>query len=97
MFMEILDQISSKVHRSTTRSYSIPATTQLAEKLQFLATGTFQTVVASAHGVSQTSVSRWITAVCDCVASIAHRYIQFPNEVDKRLSKNHFFNKADFL
>ena len=96
MFIQILDQISSKVHRSTTRSYSIPATTQLAVALQFLATGTFQTVVASAHGVSQTSVSRCVTAVCDALASIAHIYIQFPNETRQKIIQESFFQQGGF-
>ena len=45
------------------RMYSIPTITQFAVVLQFLATGSFHTVVASTHGISQTSVSR-------CVASV---------------------------
>ena len=50
------------LHRSTAGSNSIPTTTQLAVKLQFMATGTFQTVIATAHGISQPSVSRCIAA-----------------------------------
>ena len=49
IFMELLNEIPSKLFRSTTRSHS----TQLTATLQFLATGTFQTVVASAHRISQ--------------------------------------------
>ena len=41
IFMELLNEIPSKLFRSTTRSHSIPPTTQLAVTLQFLATGTF--------------------------------------------------------
>ena len=88
--------IRFRVHRSTTRSYSIPATTQLAVALQFLATGTFQTVVASALGVSQTSVSRCVTAVCDGLASIVYRYIQFPNETRQKIIQESFFQQGGF-
>ena len=96
MFIEILNQISSKVHQSITRSYSIPATTQLAVALQFLATGIFQTIVASAHGVSQTSVSRCVTTVCDGLASIVHRYSQFPNENQQKIFPESFFQQYGF-
>ena len=36
-------------------SHPIPTITQFAVALQFLATGSFQTVIASSHGISQPS------------------------------------------
>ena len=57
MFMELLDRLETFIVRPTGRSHAIPMTTQLAVTLEFLATGTFQTVVASSHGISQCSVS----------------------------------------
>ena len=56
MFLELHDKIETFMSRSTSRSHSLSVTTQLAVTLQFLATGSFQTVVASAHGISQPSV-----------------------------------------
>ena len=85
IFTELPNEISSKLFRSTTRSHSIPPTAQLAVALQFLATGTFQTVVAFGHGISQTSVSRCVTAVCDGLSSIASRYVQFPSVSRQRV------------
>ena len=96
IFTELLNEIPSKLFRSTTRSHSISPTTQLAVALQFLATGTFQTVVASAHGISQTSVSRCVTAVCDGLASIASRYIQFPSESRQRVIQESFLQHGGF-
>ena len=75
MFLELLERISTNLNRTTARSYPIAPATQLAVALQFLATGTFQTVVASAHGNSQTSVSRCVTAVCEALTAIAPTYI----------------------
>ena len=49
--MELLDRLETFIVRPTGRSHTIPTTTQLAVTLQFLATGTFQTVVASNHGI----------------------------------------------
>ena len=65
--------------------------------LQFLATGTFQTVVASGHGISQTSVSRCVTAVCDGLSFIASRYIQFPNVCRQRVFQESFLQHGGFL
>ena len=96
IFTEFLNEIPNKLFRSTTRSHSIPPTTQLAIALQFLATGTFQIVVASAHGISQTSVSRYVTAVCDGLASIASRYIQFPSESRQRVIQESFLQHGEF-
>ena len=96
IFTELLDEISSKLFRSTTRSHSIPPTTQLAVALQFLATGTFQTVVSSGHGISQTPVSRCVTAVCDGLSSIASRYIQFPSISRQRVIQKSFLQHGGF-
>ena len=60
MFVELQENVVKFLHRSTIRSHSIPAPTQLAVTLQFLATGSSQTVVATLHGISQPSVSRCI-------------------------------------
>ena len=43
MFLELLERISAKLHRTTARSYPTVPATQLAVALQFLANGTFQT------------------------------------------------------
>ncbi|KAI6658940.1 Nuclease HARBI1 [Oopsacas minuta] len=53
MFLELHDKIETFMSRSTSRSHALSVTTQLVVTLQFLATGSFQTVVASAHGISQ--------------------------------------------
>ena len=58
VFIQLQDKIVTFLHRSTNRSNPIPATTQLAIALQFLATGSFQTVVATPHVISEASVSR---------------------------------------
>ena len=60
--MGILNEIPSKLIRTIKSSHSIPSITQLDVPLQFLATGTFQTVVASAHGILQTSLLQCVKA-----------------------------------
>ena len=105
MFVDLLNKISIKLHRSTARSHSIAPATQLAVALQFLATGTFQTVIASALSqtfasalsqISQTSVSRCVTAVTKALTSIAAAYIKFPNTTRQRVIQEYFLKKYKF-
>ena len=96
MFLELLERISTNLNRTTARSYPIAPATQLAVALQFLATGTFQTVVASAHGISQTSVSRCVTAVCEALTAIAPTYIQFSNTSRQKVIQKLFLKKYKF-
>ena len=96
MFVDLLNKISLKLHRSTTRYHSIAPTTLLAVALQFIATGTFQTIIASAHGIWQTSVSRCITAVTKALTSIAPAYINFLNTTRQRVIQEYFLKSTSF-
>ncbi|KAI6648304.1 Nuclease HARBI1 [Oopsacas minuta] len=87
-FLELNDKIETFISRSTRRSHSLSVTTQLAVTLQFLATGSFQTVVASVHGISQLSVSNCVRGVTEALCSIAKDYIQFPTAA-RQMSLQH--------
>ena len=54
IFIELYQRLAGSFDKSAMRIYSIPTITQFAVVLQFLATVSFQTVVASTHGISQT-------------------------------------------
>ena len=99
VFIQLEEKVLTFLHRSTFRSYAIPAATQLAVSLQFLATGSFQTVVASSHGISQPSVSRCIRTVTDALCFYAKEFIVFPSESEQllnqqRFTERHFFPKV---
>ena len=96
MFLELHDKIETFMSRSTSRSHSLSVTTQLAVTLQFLATGSFQTVVASAHGISQPSVSNCVRGVTDALCSIAKEYIQFPTAARQMRMQHEFMEKFGF-
>ena len=80
----------------TSRSHSLPTTTQLAIALQFLATGSFQNVIASSHGISQPSVSRCIAAVTDALCLHAKEFIVFPKQEDQLTIQRSFQEKDGF-
>ena len=96
MFLELHDKIETFISRATSRSHSISVTTQLAVTLQFLATGSFQTVFASAQGISQPSVSNRVRGVTDALCSIAKEYIQFPTAARQMSMQHGFMEKFGF-
>ena len=81
IFVQLQEKVVTFIHRSTTRSHSISPSTQLAVALQFLATCSFQTVVATSHGISQPSVPRCIGTVTDALCLFTKDFIVFPNGV----------------
>ena len=96
MFMELLDRLETFIIRPTGRPHAIPMTTQLAVTLQFLATGTFQIVVASSNGISQCSVSRSIATVTDFFCDCAKDFICFPNVDGQKRNQLLFLKKYGF-
>ena len=56
----------------------------------FLATGSFQTVVASSHGISQPSVFRCICTIPDALCFYAKEFIVFPNELEQLINQPRF-------
>ena len=84
MFVQLQEKVVTFLHRSTIRSHSIPAPTQ-----QFLATGSFQTVVATSHGISQPSVT-------DALCFFARHYIVFPNQIEQLRIQQKFFDINGF-
>ena len=71
MFFLLEEKLLNFLSRSTIRSHPIAPSTQLAAALQLLCTGSFRTVVASSHGISQASVSRCIRTVTDALCYCA--------------------------
>ena len=81
IFVRLEEKVSTFLHRWIIRSSAIPPTTQLAVTLMFLATGSFQTVVAFSHGISKQPVSRSISKILDALCFHAEEFIVFPNEL----------------
>ena len=96
MFIDLLDRLETFTVRPTSRSHSISMTTQLAVTLQFLATGTFQTVVGSCHGISQCAVSRCIATVTDALCACAKDFIYFPSVEGQTINQLRFQDKYGF-
>ena len=70
--------------------------TQLAVSLQFFATGSFQTVTATSHRISQSSVSRCIAAVSDSLYIHAKEFVTLPNQEEQLEIQQSFLEKNQF-
>ena len=61
-----------------------------------MATGTFQTVIATAHAISQPLVSKFIAAVTGALSKVAEDYVQFPNQTRQIQQQEAFLQKSGF-
>lgn len=86
----ITDLIRNRLERPTGQGSPLPAFLQLLITLRFLATGTFQSVVADLFQVHQTTVGRTVDRVCLALASLVGRYVTFPVGRAARLTQAGF-------
>ena len=96
MFVQLHENIAESLIRCKSRSHSLPTILQLAVALQPLATGSFQTVVGTSHGISQPSVSRCIATVSDALCLHAKEFIVFPNQQEQVTIQQSFQEKDGF-
>ena len=95
--LELLEQIKDDIESSTQRSHSIPAVVKLLATLQFLASGSFQSVIASAVGISQSALSRIIAQVLNALLQRTSEYIHFPTtNAEITRIKQDFFDICNF-
>lgn len=81
--IDLLGEIEDDLQPSTQRSHAIPAVVKLLSTLQFLATGSFQTVVGVCAGISQTSFCRLLPEVLDALLKRTPQYIKFPTSEEE--------------
>jgi hypothetical protein len=84
---ELCDMLEPTLGRVTERCHPIPICTQVLVSLRFLASGTFQNVLADTVGVSQPTVSRIIHSFCAAIAAIAGQYIVYPLNNPARMAR----------
>lgn len=79
--LRLCQQLSPLLERPTRRSHAIPTHTQIMVTLRFLASGSFQSVIADTTGLTQASVSRVITQVISALYEKARTEIKMPTSV----------------
>lgn len=96
VLLHLCNILEDNLRRQTRRSHSIPAHLQVLSVLGFLATGTFQREIADRSGISQSSMSRIIPDVLDCIVGLMPQYIKFPYNLVHQLEvKQRFFAIAN--
>ena len=88
---DLCELLAGDLQRCTGRSASLSVATQILVALRYFATGSFQGVDGDLHGVSQSSVSRSISAVAKALNRHASQFIRFPTD-----GANQQRIKADF-
>ena len=96
IFIQLHEKIVGSLLRYTIRSHPIPTLTQLAVSLQFLATGSSQTVTATSHGIYRSSVSRCIAVISDSLCMHAKEFITSPNQEEQLEIQQSFLEKIGF-
>lgn len=93
----LCDELEPDIGRVTRRSHAVPTHTQVLTALRFYASGSFQSVVGDASGLSQSSVSRIIGKVTDALFSRARREIKMPRSAaDIAATKHKFYQLSNF-
>ncbi|XP_060585142.1 putative nuclease HARBI1 [Ruditapes philippinarum] len=98
LILDLCAEIGQGLERPTRRSQSLQVSLQILIALRYYATGSFQSVIADAHGVKINSVSRSIHYVSRELSLRLSRYVNFPDGRTQQLDdiKDGFHNIAGF-
>uniref|UniRef100_A0A8C5WVY0 Putative nuclease HARBI1 n=1 Tax=Laticauda laticaudata TaxID=8630 RepID=A0A8C5WVY0_LATLA len=91
----LVDLLGANLSRPTQRSRAISPETQILAALGFYTSGSFQTRMGDAIGISQASMSRCVANVTDALVERAPQFIHFPeDEVSIQHMKDDFYELA---
>nr|XP_033783868.1 putative nuclease HARBI1 [Geotrypetes seraphini]XP_033783869.1 putative nuclease HARBI1 [Geotrypetes seraphini] len=91
----LVDLLGNNLTRPTQRSRAISPETQILAALGFYTSGSFQTRMGDAIGISQASMSRCVSNVTDALVERASQFIHFPMEKRARQQlKDEFYGLA---
>ncbi|KAJ1100788.1 hypothetical protein NDU88_005863 [Pleurodeles waltl] len=95
--LELIDLLKPQLEHQTLRGCAIPTHVQVLCSLHLLASGSYQGVIAVAGGVSQSAVSRFLTAFLDALVTHMSHFIYLPrNEAEINSTKLDFYRIANF-
>lgn len=77
--INLIEELRPALERNTRRSHALPVSTQVLVALKFYASGSFQSIVADAAGINQSSVSRIINLVTEILSEKAKTEIIMPS------------------
>lgn len=91
----LVDLLGATLSRPTQRSRAISPETQILAALGFYTSGSFQTRMGDAIGISQASMSRCVANVTEALMERASQFIHFPeDEATVQTLKDDFYGLA---
>ncbi|XP_038620834.1 putative nuclease HARBI1 [Tachyglossus aculeatus] len=91
----LVDLLGASLSRPTQRSRAISPETQILAALGFYTSGSFQTRLGDAIGISQASMSRCVANVTEALVERASRFIRLPeDELALQSLKDEFYGLA---
>ena len=91
----LVDLLGASLSRPTQRSRAISPETQILAALGFYTSGSFQTRMGDAIGISQASMSRCVANVTEALVERASQFIHFPeDEATVQSLKDDFYGLA---
>jgi hypothetical protein len=92
-----VDRIASLLPEESVKGKPLPRHLEVCACLRYLATGSFQQVVADTLVISKSSAQRSIWRVCDAVVENLHQFVSFDNSANYlQDQKAKFYSKAAF-
>ncbi|GAB5577760.1 putative nuclease HARBI1 [Prionailurus iriomotensis] len=91
----LVELLGASLSRPTQRSRAISPETQILAALGFYTSGSFQTRMGDAIGISQASMSRCVANVTEALVERATQFIRFPaDEASMQAVKDEFYGLA---
>ena len=81
LIIDLIEELEPMIESPTNRSRAVPASIQVLCALRFYAGGAFQKDTGDLHGISQSSVSKFINKVSAALCARANKHIVFPSNV----------------
>ena len=95
--IHLCNELEEDLKWPSNKSGALSVEIQILTALRFYASGSFQNVIADAHNIHISSVSRCINRVSRALSQRINNYITFPSEEQGRISvKQGFYERANF-
>ena len=95
LIVDLVHLLEPQIASPTNRSHTVPASIQVLCALRYYAGGCFQKDSGDLHGISQSSVSKFINNVSNAICSHANEHIKFPSNVFEIRSQMMAFHAID--
>ena len=94
--LRLSNELRGDLERETRRNNAVPVELQVCAALRFLASGSFQNVLGDTLSLSQSTLSRTISAFTEALVRRVNRYVRLPDEGGRLAKMQHFARVSGF-